>query len=318
MGYAGWVQSIWEDFGFKQIPPLKDCFIYYSKNCPLILKMCYNIKKSLRGGKAMYKFGTIGYGNMGSAILAGAVRENIAKACEIAVFDLSADKREECTSKGYALLSSALEVFENCETVLFAVKPQGMEGLLDTLKDAKKPYPTVISIVAGYPSAKIRAKLEGVHVVRVMPNTPLLLGCGATALAACEGTTNEELETAHSLFRGLGETCIIGEDKMNEIIAVNGSCPAFVYYYIEAIARWGESVGLDYNDCLRLCAKTFEGSAKMILSGEALPEELIARVCSPGGTTLAAMEVLKQRNASADLKAAADACTKRAYELGKM
>ena len=89
-------------------------------------------------------------------------------------------------------------------------------------------------------------------------------------------------------------------------------------YYIEAIARWGESVGLDYNDCLRLCAKTFEGSAKMILSGEALPEELIARVCSPGGTTLAAMEVLKQRNASADLKAAADACTKRAYELGKM
>lgn len=266
----------------------------------------------------MYKLGAIGYGNMGSAILAGAVKENIASARQIAVFDLSSDKQEECKAKGYALLGSALEVFENCEAVLVAVKPQGMEALLAQLKASKKPYPTIISIVAGYPSAKIRAQLEGVHVVRVMPNTPLLLGCGATALAACEGTTNEELENAHSLFRGLGETCIIGEDKMNEIIAVNGSCPAFVYYYIEALARWGESVGLDYNDCLRLCAKTFEGSAKMILQGDVPPQELISRVCSPGGTTLAAMEVLKQRNADADLKAAADACTKRAYELGKM
>lgn len=266
----------------------------------------------------MYKLGTIGYGNMGSAILAGAVKENIAKAEEIAVFDLSADKQEECKNKGYVLLDSALQVFENCETVLFAVKPQGMEGLLESLKEAKKPYPTVISIVAGYPSAKIRAQLEGIHVVRVMPNTPLLLGCGATALAACQGTRADELEIAHSLFRGLGETCIIGEDKMNEIIAVNGSCPAFVYYYIEALARWGESVGLDYNDCLRLCAKTFEGSAKMILQGDVPPQELIRRVCSPGGTTLAAMDVLNARASADDLKAAADACTKRAYELGKM
>ena len=266
----------------------------------------------------MYKLGTIGFGNMGSAILAGAVSGNIAAAGEIAVFDLSADKQQECRHKGYALLSSALEVFENCEMVLFAVKPQGMEGLLSQLKEAKKPYPTIISIVAGYPSAKIRASLEGVHIVRVMPNTPLLLGCGATALCACEGTTDDELYAAEKLFAGLGETCIIGEDKMNEIIAINGSCPAFVYYYIEALSRWGESVGLNYDDCLRLCAKTFEGSAKMILQGDVPPAELIRRVCSPGGTTIAAMNVLEEKNAADILKAAADACTRRAEELGRM
>lgn len=266
----------------------------------------------------MYKLGTIGFGNMGSAILAGAVSGNIVAAGEIAVFDLSQDKQQECSDKGYALLDSALEVFEKCRIVLFAVKPQGMEGLLAQLKDAKKPYPTIISIVAGYPSAKIRAVLQGIHVVRVMPNTPLLLGCGATALCACEGTTNDELQAAEKLFAALGETCIIGEDKMNEIIAINGSCPAFVYYYIEALARWGESVGLDYHDCLRLCAKTFEGSAKMILQGDTPPAELIRRVCSPGGTTIAAMNVLEEKNAAEALQEAAKACTRRAEELGKM
>jgi len=265
-----------------------------------------------------YKLGSIGFGNMGSAILKGAVSGGICKGSDIAVFDLSADKQEECKNSGYNLLSSAKEVFESSEMVLFAVKPQGMEGLLSELKDAKRPYPTVISIVAGYPSAKIRAALAGIHVIRVMPNTPLLLGCGATALSACEGATNDELASVERLFAGLGETAIITEDKMNEIIAINGSSPAFVYYYIEALARWGESVGLDYDDCLRLCAKTFEGSAKMILKGDVAPAELIRRVCSPGGTTLAAMDVLKKQDAAKCLTDAADACTARAIELGRM
>ena len=265
-----------------------------------------------------YKLGAIGYGNMGSAILAGAVKNDICASCEIAVFDLSQDKRSECEQAGYKLLGSAKEVFESCEKVLFAVKPQGMEGLLAELKDAAAPYPTVISIVAGYPSSKIRAVLEGIHIVRVMPNTPLLLGCGATALCACQGTGQDELTQVEKLFAALGKTYIIEEEKMNEIIAVNGSSPAFVYYFIEAIARWGESVGLSYDDCLRLCAKTFEGSAKMILKGDVPPAELIRRVCSPGGTTIAAMNVLESEQVAQSIAKAADACTKRAIELGKM
>ncbi len=265
-----------------------------------------------------YKFGAIGFGNMGSAIAAGAVRNGIYAPCEIAVFDLSESKQQECAQAGYALLKSAREVFESCAQVLFAVKPQGMEALLAELKDAVSPYPTVISIVAGYPSHKIRAVLDGVHVVRVMPNTPLLLGCGATALCACEGTDKPELEQVEKIFAALGETYVISEDKMNEIIAVNGSSPAFVYYFIESIARWGESVGLSYPDCLRLCAKTFEGSARMILEGDTPPDELIRRVCSPGGTTIAAMNVLEELKVAESIASAADACTRRAVELGKM
>jgi len=265
-----------------------------------------------------YKLGTIGFGNMGSAIVAGAVKNGICRASEIAVFDLSTDKMQECKDAGYALLESAKQVFESCDTVLFAVKPQGMEGLLGQLKDAAAPYPTVISIVAGYPSSKIRSVLEGAHIVRVMPNTPLLLGCGATALCACEGTAQTELDGVVEIFAALGETYVIDEEKMNEIIAVNGSSPAFAYYFIEAIARWGESVGLSYDDCLRLCAKTFEGSAKMILKGDVPPAELIRRVCSPGGTTIAAMNVLESEQVAQSIAKAADACTKRAVELGKM
>ena len=265
-----------------------------------------------------YKLGAIGFGNMGSAIVSGAVKNNIYTPSQIAVFDLSSDKQQECKASGYTLMDSAKQVFENCEYVLFAVKPQGMEALLSELADAQKPYPTVISIVAGYPSHKIRAVLENIRVVRVMPNTPLLLGCGATALCACEGTEQTELKSVEKIFAALGETYVIEEDKMNEIIAVNGSSPAFVYYFIESIARWGESVGLDYASCLRLCAKTFEGSAKMILEGDVPPAELIRRVCSPGGTTIAAMNVLESEQVSQKIAAAADACTKRAIELGKM
>ena len=195
---------------------------------------------------------------------------------------------------------------------------KGKESIISELKDAAKPYPTVISIVAGYPSSKIRTVLDNIHIVRVMPNTPLLLGCGATALCACQGTEQGELTDVEKLFAALGETYIIEEEKMNEIIAVNGSSPAFVYYFIEAIARWGESVGLSYEDCLRLCAKTFEGSAKMILKGDVPPAELIRRVCSPGGTTIAAMNVLESEQVAESIAKAADACTKRAIELGKM
>lgn len=264
-----------------------------------------------------YKLGAIGFGNMGGAIVSGAVRNGICSPDEIAVFDLSQDKQVLCKDAGYALLGSARQVFESAETVLFAVKPQGMEALLAEL-EGTTAAPTIISIVAGYPSAKIRAALPEAHVVRVMPNTPLLLGCGATALAACEGTGEEELNAALEIFAGLGETSVITEEKMNEIIAVNGSSPAFVYYFIESIARWGESVGLDYDDCLRLCAKTFEGSAKMILQGDVPPAELIRRVCSPGGTTIAAMNVLEKEQVAQKIAAAADACTARAIELGKM
>ena len=265
-----------------------------------------------------YKLGAIGFGNMGGAIIRGALSAGLFSKGDVAVFDKLIDAREKCEREGIPFLSSALELFESCEKVLFAVKPQGMEALLAELSSAKKPYPCVISIVAGYPSEKIRARLPGVHVVRVMPNTPLLLGCGATALCACDGTTDAELKAAKALFDPLGETAVLTEDKMNAVIAVNGSSPAFVYYYIEALARWGEENGLSYGDCLRLCAKTFEGAAKMVLEGKTPVPELIRRVCSPGGTTLAAMEVLEREKAGETLARAADACTKRAEELAKM
>ncbi len=266
-----------------------------------------------------YSFGVVGCGNMGGAILNGALSSGLFKPSEVAVFDLFEQKREECRALGCAVLSSTAEVFASCGRVLLAVKPQGMEALLKELAPLKAPYPLIICIVAGFPSAKLRAVMPGVHVVRVMPNTPLLLGCGATALCACEGTTEDELASAKALFDGLGETAVLkDESKMNDIIAVNGSSPAFVYYYIEALARWGESRGMSYEDCLRLCAKTFEGSAKMILRGDVPPAELIRRVCSPGGTTLAAMSVLEKEGAGETLQAAADACTKRAIELSQL
>ena len=266
-----------------------------------------------------YKLGCIGAGNMGSAILQGAIRSGAVTAGDIAVFDPLIEKQQQCAQLGYQVLESEKEVYQNCDMVLFAIKPQGIGGLLETLKDCPaQPQQTIISIVTGVSTDKIRGALGDVHVVRVMPNTPLLLGCGASALCKGPGVSEDTFAKVLKIFASMGQAKAISEDKMNEIVPINGSSPAFVYYFIEILARWGEKQGIAYEDCLALAAKTFEGAAKMVLKGDDTPAELIRKVCSPGGTTLEAMAVLQKDGAAEQLlQQAADACARRAYELGK-
>ena len=263
-----------------------------------------------------YRLGCIGAGNMGGAILQGAVHCGYAAASDIAVFDMSEEKRQECRGKGYATLNSAREVYESCTQLLLAVKPQGCPAVLEDLGPCQSRPDTVISIVTGFTTARLHDAL-GVKIVRVMPNTPLLLGVGATALCPGEGVGESELKAVIDLFASMGEAAVIPEDKLNEVIPVNGSSPAFVYYYIDVLARWAQEQGVDYPTALRLTAKTFEGAARMVLKGDDDPQTLIRKVCSPGGATLEGMAALEKGGADKTLRAAADACVKRAYELGK-
>ena len=263
-----------------------------------------------------YRLGGIGAGNMGGAILQGAVRCGYAAAGEIAVFDMSEQKRQECRDKGYAVLDSERAVYESCGQLLLAVKPQGAPAVLETLAACAEKPNLLLSIVTGFTTDRLHRAL-GVKVVRIMPNTPLLLGVGATALCAGQGVSESELQSAVELFGTMGEAAVIDESRLNEVIPVNGSSPAFVYYYIDVLARWAQEQGIDYRTALRLAAKTFEGAARMVLSGEDDPQELIRKVCSPGGATLEGMAALEKGGADKTLRAAADACVKRAYELGK-
>ena len=150
-----------------------------------------------------------------------------------------------------------------------------------------------------------------------MPNTPLLIGRGASFLSKTDAVTEEEFEEIHRIFRSMGATAVISEDKMNEIIPVNGSSPAYVYYFIDAIAKSAQKMGVDFDTALRLAAATFIGSAEMVLKSGKTPEELIKQVCSPGGTTLESIKVFDSHSLYDIIDEACVKCTKRAYEIGK-
>lgn len=265
-----------------------------------------------------YKFGSIGVGNMGGAILNGAVLSGAVNASDIAICDKSEAAVDKCLKLGYNVLQTPEEVYSNCEMVLFAIKPQGISALLEELSAIDRPHPLIISIVAGITEERIHASLPGAPVVLVMPNTPLLLGCGASALARGKGVKEEDFSKVMKIFEAMGEAREIPADRLCEVIPLNGSSPAFVYYFIECLAQWGVRNGIEYSTALTLTAKTFEGAAKMVLAGNDEPNELIRKVCSPGGATLEGMAVLKEQNAMELLSDVAEATVNRAYELGKM
>ena len=154
-------------------------------------------------------------------------------------------------------------------------------------------------------------------VVRAMPNTPAKVGEGMSVLSFCAPCMEEDYEIAESLFCSVGKVKRIDETKMNEIIAITGSSPAYVYYLIDLMAKKAAEYGFTYEDGANLAAQAVLGSAKMVLVEEEGPDILKARVCSKGGTTLAALEKLEDGRVASALSDAMDACVKRAYELGK-
>ena len=150
-----------------------------------------------------------------------------------------------------------------------------------------------------------------------MPNTPLLLGKGATALCRSDNISDEDFEEVRMMFALSGEAVVLPESQMNAIIAVNGSSPAYIYLFAKAMVDYAVSVGIDGDTALKLVCKTFEGSAEMLRSSGDTPEVLIDKVCSKGGTTIEAMNVLRDKKVPETIAEAMAACTRRAEELGR-
>ena len=155
-------------------------------------------------------------------------------------------------------------------------------------------------------------------MVRIMPNTPLMIGEGATALAKNPACTAEQLAGVQEIFQQLGDTAIFErEDQINDVIPVNGSSPAYVYYFIDAMIRNAVKHGIEEESAKRLICRTFIGSAKMLEQSDLTPAQLIDMVCSPGGTTIEAINWMRQNKVDEIIDQASDRCLKRAYELGK-
>ena len=195
----------------------------------------------------MLKLGAIGCGNMATAILKG-VKAGMGEDCRLFGFDVQEEKMKALEgSIGMKPLSSAGKVLEEAEFVLLSVKPQNMDELLSELAASENKDRVYLSIAAGVTADRIKKALGfDAKVVPIMPNTPLLLGQGAVAMAKVSPVSQEEFDTARQIFQCAGVVREIPADKMNEIIAINGSTPAFLYEFAKGYIQYGAEQGIPY------------------------------------------------------------------------
>lgn len=264
------------------------------------------------------KIGFIGVGNMATAILNGMLSCSYVDASDVCLFDLDTAKCQQFTDKGAVLCSDVFELTKKSDIIVLAVKPQNYPQVLTDISSIDCCDKIFVSIAAGISIGYIRTMLkQNVKAVRVMPNTPLLLSKGASAVCPSDNLSDDEFEIVKTMFSLSGVVEVIEESHMNEIISVNGSSPAYIYLFTKAIVDYAVSCGIEYDKALNLICATLEGSAQMMRSSGDDLDTLIKKVSSPGGTTVQALNSFAENNFIGIMNQAMTACTNRAEELGK-
>ena len=241
-----------------------------------------------------FKFGFIGCGNMGGALATAAAKT--LSVGSLAVCDMDAGKTAKIAQNTGAIVSSAKEIAENSDYIFLAVKPQGLASLFEeiapTLRGRKDRF-VLVSMAAGTAIARIRELVgQDLPVIRIMPNTPVLVGEGMIVYTA-ENVTDGEIDGFLSGLVCAGRFDRITERLIDAAGALSGCGPAFVYLFAEALADGGVECGLPREQALLYAAQTLEGAAKMLLETHAHPAALKDAVCSPGGTTIAGVHSLE-------------------------
>ncbi len=262
------------------------------------------------------KIGFIGCGNMAQAIIGGIIRSKAVNI--INVFDVDSNKYNVFNSRVIIPAMSIDDVITNSDYIFLAVKPQHINSVFDGI-NADLSNKTFVSILAGVSINYIRelANLQDLKVIRVMPNTPLLVGEGATALCCSNNVSDSEFEFIKSIFSTSGVVSVISESQMNSIININGSTPAYIFLFTMAVMEYAKKKHIDEKTALELFCQTLKGSAQMMLDSGKTPEELKVMVTSPGGTTLEALKVFEEKGFVDIILDAMSACERRAEELGK-
>lgn len=256
------------------------------------------------------KLGFIGCGNMAGAMMGGIIANGLFKAEEVYGSDLFAPSRENVKGKyGINVTESNIEVIENTDVVVLAVKPQFYESVITEIKDYVRPEQIIITIAPGKTLAWLAEKFgKDVKIVRTMPNTPAMVGEGMTAATPNEFVTEEEIKYVCSILSGFGKVEVISEKLMDTVVAVSGSSPAYVFMFIEAMADAAVEEGMARAQAYKFAAQAVLGSAKMVLETGMHPGQLKDMVCSPGGTTIKAVRVLERAGLRSAVIEAMDEC----------
>lgn len=259
--------------------------------------------------------GFLGFGNMGGAVARGVVAAGIVPAVNILVHD-PAFAPEALAAQGFTRAGSAEDVFRTADVVLMAVKPQVFKEIAPAWTElvAGLSGRTVVSVMAGIRAKTLRDVFPGFTAVRVMPNLGLAAGEGATAIAT-DDVAEESIRLVETIFNSCGTSVRVAEEQMDAVTAVSGSGPMYLFEFVGAMTEAGVKAGLARDVAYELAKQTAKGSLKLLETSTDSPEAWTKRVCSPGGTTLAALGVLQAEGFHGVVERAVAAAKKRSEEL---
>ncbi len=263
------------------------------------------------------KLGFIGAGNMGRAIIGGVIASGLVTSEEITVSDSDSAKLSELKKSYGVNIASSNKDCLNSDYVFLCVKPNVLAEVLDEFGEYGAEKPVFVSIAAGQTISKLSSMINNprAKIVRVMPNTPALVGEGMSAMCKNSNVTTDEADTVLEILRSFGRAELVSESVMDTVTAVSGSSPAYVFMFIEAMADAAVKGGMARDMAYTFAAQSVLGSAKMVLETKKHPAELKDMVCSPGGTTIDAVAVLEEEGMRGAVMNAMEACIKKSKSM---
>ena len=263
------------------------------------------------------QLGFIGAGNMAEAIAKAAVSGAVLGPNDMVAADPSEDRRQAFADLGIRVVSTNAEVVRACDQVLLAVKPQVIATAAAEFREHLGDGQIIISIMAGITTAKLCALLDRpARIVRVMPNTPMMVGCGMAGIALGDHARAGDDDLAMNLFSAGDSLAIrVPESALDALTAVSGSGPAYLFYLAEAMQRGARELGLEPH-ADELVAQTLRGAARLLCESEDGPAELRGKVTSPGGTTESAIKHMDGNKTIDVIVNAMKAAEARSRELG--
>ena len=237
--------------------------------------------------KLVPSIGFIGAGNMAGAMIRGIIGKNLVSPDSIWANDIDGSKLDALGSEtGIRVTMNPVRLLESVSTIVLSVKPQAIPDVLQSISPSVNPDHLLISIAAGFPLKRIEKHLSpGSRVIRVMPNTPALVGMGAAAFAAGSSALEGDLERTRALLSSIGVAFQVEEDKLHAVTALSGSGPAYVFKLMEILSASGEAMGLDSKLSRDLTLQTVRGAAALATTPGNSFSQLRENVTSPGGTT---------------------------------
>ena len=265
------------------------------------------------------KIGFIGSGKMASAIIKGLIKSGFTTSDNLLATKSSSDGlKEKSKDLGVKVILDNKELVKNSDIIFISVKPNQVLGVLEEIKAHVNPNKLVVSIAAGVSINKIESNLpDGSKVIRVMPNTPALVGEGMSGIVGGRVNT-EDIEFVKNMLSTIGKCVVVdNEDQLDIVTAISGSGPAFFYKVINEIARAGEKLGMDYEKALLLSIQTAIGSGKMALNRNISMEQLISNVATKGGCTAVGVNCMNENNTEKLFYDVIKSTTEKAHALGR-